>query len=44
MVREIYIDIITKEKDVLKRLIPFSIAEVKEALDNGDTSLNTLNI
>lgn len=44
MVREIYIDIITKEKDVLKRLIPFSIGEVREALDNGDVSLNTLNI
>ena len=44
MVREIYIDIITEEKDVLKRLIPFSMGEVREALDNGDVSLNTLNI
>ena len=44
MVREIYIDIITEEKDVLKRLIPFSMGEVREALDNGDNHLNTLNI
>lgn len=44
MVREIYIDIIKDEKEFLKRLIPFSMAEVKEALDNGDKSLNTLNI
>ena len=44
MVREIYIDIMTKEKDVLKRLIPFNMGEVREALENGDTSLNTLNI
>lgn len=43
-IKEVYKELIEAELDTLRLHIPFSIAEIRKAYDNGDYALNTLPI
>ena len=43
-IKEVYKELIEAELDTLRLHIPFSIAEIRKAYDNGDYVLNTLPI